>query len=419
MIEHARKASPASAVSVLDSGPEGSDPTFVREAHQLVLHYVGFVRRHRAVLIGVPFAAAVVALALTLSQPRIYEASVTMMAAGETPAPTYLPYLQNHSIADAVIRTFKLAAPPHSLTRSEFLQSAFRAEAIRNTNLLSMTVRLGDPQLVAQVLNRISKDAIELVRRTNVDNAVVMRDLLRVQLNEARTRLESATTRLLRYREQSQIELLRGDIDAALFERGQLLALSAQIEELRSRLTRAQTELQGRSRVDTMRRTIDDSPLLTEAARSAASSKGSTDASSVLGLQLRTDEVNKVYEALDERIAIDRAELAGLEQKRDQLVKADGLATPQMKKLSQLYSAESEIAALELEQSLREKVYSEVSNRYELARLDVAKHGELIVIDPALPPDRPLARGTVSNVLLGATAGLLLAVMIVVIGRAR
>ena len=411
---------PASAV--LEPPEPPNDPTFVREAHRMALFYVRFVRRHRLVLLGVPTAAAILALGLTMLQPRLYESTVTMVSADtdSTSAPsvaTYVPYLQNHQIVDAVIRDFKLTGAPHRLTRTEFFRSAFEVEAIRNTNLLAMRLRLQDPQLAADVLNRISKDAIELVRRTNAENATAIRDILRAQLDEARQRLDAGTKELLQYRDASQIELLRKDIDAALTERGQLLALSVQIEEMRSRLVRAQTELQSRTRVDTLRQSIEDSPVLLEAARIAAPGAKVADSRPLIELELKSDVVNPVYDALDTQVATTRAELAGLEHRREQLVKAEGIAAPQMRQLSRLYSVEAELARLELEQELRKEVFTEVSNRYELARLDVAKHGELFVVDPALPADRPLGRGTVQNVFLAGLGGLVVALGIVILRK--
>ena len=410
---------PASAV--LEPPEPPNDPTFVREAHRLALFYVRFVRRHRLVLLGVPAVAALLALGLTMLQPRRYESTVTMVSADtdSTSAPsvaTYVPYLQNHRIVDAVIRDFKLMDPPHRLTRTEFFRSAFDVEAVRNTNLLAMRLRLQDPQLAADVLNRISKEAIDLVRRTNAENATAIRDILRAQLDEARERLEAGNKELLQYRDASQIELLRKDIDATLTERGQLLALSVQIEEMRSRLARAQAELQSRTRVDTLRQSIEDSPVLLEAARLAP---GATVADSrpLIELELKSDVVNPVYDALDTQVATTRAELAGLEHRRDQLVKAEGIAEPQMRQLSRLYTVEAELARLELEQELRKEVFTEVSNRYELARLDVAKHGELFVVDPALPADRPLARGTVKNVFLAGLGGMAAALAIVILRK--
>jgi uncharacterized protein involved in exopolysaccharide biosynthesis len=406
----------------VEAAEQPGDPIFVREAHRVTLFYVRFVRRHRLVLVGVPLAAAVLALAATLLQPRRYESTVTMMSAGTDAASapsvaTYVPYLQNHRIVDGVIRDFKLSDAPHRLTRTEFFRSAFDVEAVRNTNLLTMRLRLHDPQLAADVLNRISKDAIDLVRRTNAENATSIRDILRTQLDEARQRLEAGTKQLLLYRDASQIELLRRDIDAALAQRGQLLALSMEIEQMRSRLVRAQAELQSRTRIDTLRQSIDDSPVLMEAARTSSALEKTTDSRPLMGLELKSDVVNPVYDALDTQVATTRAELAGLERKREQLVKTEGVAEPQMRQLSRLYTVEAELARLELEQELRKEVFTEVSNRYELARLDVAKHGELFVVDPALPADRPLARGTVNNVLMATLMGVVLAFAVVVIGR--
>ena len=401
----------------LDPGArQSSEPVFVREAHQLMRHYLGFVRRHWPIFIALPLAAAATAVIVTVQQPRRYEATAKVMAIGDAPPATYLPFLQNHSVADQAIRSSKIADPVDGLTPAE-LQSAIRVEVIRNTNVVAVAVTLRDPEKASALANQIAMAGLDLARRTkNLGPAIAIRDLLRARADEARASLERAADRVVQHRKKTQIDVLRKSMDAIFDERGQLSEISHSIDEERSRLIRAQADLASLSRIDALRRTIDESTLVAEATRVAAAAN-SPDIRSVAGVQIRADEVNRVYDAVNRQIAAARVELADLQRHRDQLVKAAELTPDDAKKLSQVYAVEDELSRLELERTIRENAFSEAFNRYESARLNVSRYGELIVLDPALPPDRPLGRGTVRNALMGAVAGLVLA-LVVVIGRA-
>jgi uncharacterized protein involved in exopolysaccharide biosynthesis len=290
-------------------------------------------------------------------------------------------------------------------------------EVIRNTNVVAVAVTLRDPEKASALANQIAMAGLDLARRTkNLGPAIAIRDLLRARADEARASLERAADRVVQHRKKTQIDVLRKSMDAIFDERGQLSEISHSIDEERSRLIRAQADLASLSRIDALRRTIDESTLVAEATRVAAAAN-SPDIRSVAGVQIRADEVNRVYDAVNRQIAAARVELADLQRHRDQLVKAAELTPDDAKKLSQVYAVEDELSRLELERTIRENAFSEAFNRYESARLNVSRYGELIVLDPALPPDRPLGRGTVRNALMGAVAGLVLA-LVVVIGRA-
>jgi uncharacterized protein involved in exopolysaccharide biosynthesis len=290
-------------------------------------------------------------------------------------------------------------------------------EVIRNTNVVAVAVTLRDPEKASALANQIAMAGLDLARRTkNLGPAIAIRDLLRARADEARASLERAADRVVQHRKKTQIDVLRKSMDAIFDERGQLSEISHSIDEERSRLIRAQADLASLSRIDALRRTIDESTLVAEATRVAAAAN-SPDIRSVAGVQIRADEVNRVYDAVNRQIAAARVELADLQRHRDQLVKAAELTPDDAKKLSQVYAVEDELSRLELERTIRENAFSEAFNRYESARLNVSRYGELIVLDPALPPDRPLGRGTVHNALMGAVAGLVLA-LVVVIGRA-
>ena len=76
-------------------------------------------------------------------------------------------------------------------------------------------------------------------------------------------------------------------------------------------------------------------------------------------MQLRDEEVNAVYQRLDEEVATSRAKLAGLERKKAQLMNVNKIGAVKFPSLSLLYEREGQLARLELERDLARKVYGE------------------------------------------------------------
>jgi uncharacterized protein involved in exopolysaccharide biosynthesis len=230
------------------------------------------------------------------------------------------------------------------------------------------------------------------------------RDDIKQQLDDSLKRMNESEVRLRTAREKSQIELLKKDIDSALQERSGLLKLQIGIERERAQLAKAEGELSARQRLDVVNRTIDSDPALLEASRAAGS--GSRD---VLGLKLRSEEVNEVYQKLDEEVAKSRAKLAGLERERAQMAsrKLDG---EELAALRTLYAAEAEVTRLEMDRDLSRKIYQDVATSFEKARLSVASRSSALqIVDAAVVPDRPASRHIARNAALAFMAGLMLA----------
>src|SRR5262249_2798629 len=157
---------------------------------------------------------------------------------------------------------------------------------------------LSDADLAARVANRTAELAVEEARRLTQDEAVRSRDDLKMQFEEARTRMLESEKKALAFKNSSQIELLRKDVDASLQQRGTLRALVVQIEAEKAKLGKAEAELGARQRIDTVKRSIDKTPALLESARSATGTP-----SDLLSLQLSDESINSVYQQLDSQIA--------------------------------------------------------------------------------------------------------------------
>lgn len=378
--------------------------------------YVRAIWRYRIVIMAGTVLCAALAFVWGLLTPRTYQAEVALAVSqsklaeqagqGATTA-NFRPFVESHALAAKVIQELGLGESPYRLSPTTFFGSVVTIEEVRNSTIFQLRARIGDPVLVARLVNRVAELAVETSRRVSQQEAVRSRDDIKLQRDEAQSRMGQSEAQLRAFRESSQIELLRKDVDALLGQRGQLLTLMVGIETEKARLAKAEEELSARQRIDTVKRTIDSEPALMESAR-----KSTNQSTDLLGLELRNEFVNPVYQALDQQIATSRTNLAALERQKTQLVDVRKLDAGQLKQLTQLYEKEGELSHLEMERDLARKVYTEVATSYETARLQVAgRSAQLQIIEPALPADRPESRRVARNTLIALVVGLMLSAM--------
>ena len=374
--------------------------------------YVALVWRFRTLVVAAAIVAGVTMFARSMTGPRVYESTVTFAATqsklGEggqgvvASTASFRPMVESLTTAAAVLHDVGLDRPPNNMRPSELLDRVMSVSEVRGTNLMRVTIVYTDPALAATMANSVAEHAVRVARNVSATEAVHGRDMIKEQVDLARTHLDESDLRLREFRQQGQVEAVRKDVEAQLVGRGSLLDLLVSIASERAKLARMEQDLASRSRVDTLKKTIDSEPALNDAVRQGAQGTGGT-----LGTQLRSESVNEVYQELDKEAAKTRANLALLEKKKIELVDVRKLDASKLLALNHLYGLESELARLTIEHDLAQKIYTDISQRYEVASLQVVgRSAELSVIDPAVPPDRPVSRQAARNTVVAAMMGL-------------
>jgi uncharacterized protein involved in exopolysaccharide biosynthesis len=442
----------------LERAPEPSGSSSGDEIDLLV--YAAVCWRYRYVLLVIAVVVAVTTYVINRNIPPTYEVTFRMMASeskiGDEPAravsvATFQELLQSQSLAATILDEFKLMSPPHDLTPRQFLASNVDVDAIPNTAIIRVAVRLRDPEVLVRLSNRYADAVVDLAQRLSQEEMVYTKDRIKLEADAAQQRLGHAVNALQTFQQRTQIELLRRDVDSLLVGRPEALALSVQIEGERARLQQVETELSNQEPVRNARRSVDGlSPLrpmpalpapvepsvAADPAKSPTGTAGRTpEPLTVAGaakaatapavrnpqpsepqeLQLRSDVlnpyVNPVYEVLSRDVADSRSRLAGLERQRKELVDRLKLAAPSAEKLNRLYEAEAELARLTREYDLSRASYLNAATKHEEARLQITMRSpRLQVLDRALPPDRPVAprslRNTIATTLIALTFGI-------------
>jgi len=338
-----------------------------------------------------------------------YEATATLAVIGskigeQSPAVAsvnYQPFIDNNSVAGLVVKEFQLDKPPYTLTPERFRETVLSLEEVRSSNLIRVRVTLRDPVTAAKVANRISDLAVEGALKLSQSEAVQARDYLRGEVEDSRKHMEDAAARLEGFKNTAQVELTKEDVNAMLDQRSSLPRLAADIEEAKARVARGEAELAAQTRVDSLVKSIESDPTAVQTARAAGAPE-----SSVLGMQIKSQEPNKVYQSIEQQLAYDRTQLAALERRQTELIGGLKLDAQRQSKLTDLYRKESELARLTAEYEVAEKSYKEIAARYDVARVQVAgRSGQIQIVDRAIEPSTPMSRHRGRNAVFGFVVG--------------
>jgi len=389
-----------------------------RPARAPIADYLDAFARYRWLLIGGPILAGVVAYGVALLLPPRFEATATLMVSasktGDAVAPqsearTFRAFLENQSLADQVVKEFKLGAQPYGLTPQYFLDHSVDVRELRGTSLLTLSVTLRDASLAARVANAMAEKAVALSRSLEQSESVVARDVIKSQLDGSRDRLTQARSALETFQRQSQVDLLEKQNQVLIDQQSELQRLLVEIRGERAYLAQAERDLAGQQPVRDVRRSVEIAPpnaadqrpgadrdhadpdSATRRARlSRDAPRDRADVAAAPGLRDTVVDpyINPSYEVLQQDVHRARSRLAQLEHERDELLRGrskDG----QVPALTTYYARKAAENELKMQQELAQKVYVDVATRYEQARLQIASRStQLQIVDTALVPDR-------------------------------
>jgi len=379
--------------------------------------YFRVFARHWMLLAVAALIGGASGFAFSRTKPVLYEGVTTVLvlppSKGDVRSAStanFRALLENLTHAQQVITELGLDKPPFSLTPQRFHDEALQVEELPGTNFVKVRVKLTDPTRAMEASRRLAQKAVSLNTEINRREGSSIRDLLKVHLDESSDQLKTAETQLLAFKRNAQIELLERDTDAMMYERGDLLRLTIDIESEKARLKAAESEISKQERVLSVGRSVQSEDALRRAGARDSENPANAAIKDAQGLDLSNPFINPVYQTLEFQIASSRGRLAALEQQRRELVEVRKLGGRELKALTDLYGLEIELARLQTNYDLTKRVYSDVRVRYEQTRSDgVASSAVLQVVDDAIPPDRPLSRQGAKSAALGFAAGFLVA----------
>lgn len=261
--------------------PVGDDD----EIHLLDMLIV--LMRHKKLVIGLPIATGLVAMAISLIMTPIFTSTVKIMppqqqqgsglaaamlgqlgglagAAGgiaglKNPNDLYVGMLKSRTIADNLIARFKLKERYKSVTMDDARKALDAATDIDNgkkDGLISISVNDEDPKFAAELANAYVDELTKLNQTIAVTDAAKRRLFFEKQLTDAKDRLADAEAALRKTQEKTGMIQPEGQVQAIISGIAQLKAtISAKEVQLKAMRTfataqnpdllRAQEELHG------------------------------------------------------------------------------------------------------------------------------------------------------------------------------
>jgi len=305
-------------------------------------------------------------------------------------------------LAEAV-RRLDLDKPPLGLTTRQLAES-ITVKGIKGTNLLSLAVTLPDGKLAADTANFLAERALELsVHAREGDDHV--RQAIAQELESARSALDQADSALLDFRRTTRVVVLQAEERARVEERRRLMqelaAIGVEQAGIRAEVAQLKTALQRHEPLITLRRSlVDDATLPSPRAPDAANRKSDR--------QLQTQEINRVYQELQQRIVAAEARAAALASQRTatdrQIQENDG----RLRELApRVATGEAKLDQLTRNRTSAEAMHQALARKLSETVLAAASRTtKLELVDRARPPAMPVSRGLRFSALVAALIGI-------------
>lgn len=358
---------------------------------------------------------------VTYVSPRFYEASATVQLVqsrllerdARSITSDVVPLLASRAALDEIL---KAEGVDPALTADEFAARFLSIEPGRDSSLVRVSVRYLGADQAARLANAIAGRAVARYRAVIDEEAQDVLGRLGGQAETARQALTAAEEALLQFQQTAQVEALRKDVEVTLELRAALRQTEVDLAAQRQKLEALEQSRASRSQLLSLARTIDSDALLSEVSRQQLSTEEGS-RSSVLGLQLKSEFLNPVFETVDAAVVTTGAGVAELDRRRDTLTR-QGVGRETLPKLTALYARESQRDTLVLRRDVARRTFERAVDRLEETRgLLVGRSPRLHLLEPAATPTRPLPRNTVQKALIGCIGGFLLGALVVLFRR--
>jgi len=393
--------------------------------------------RYKAALL-VAFVVLVAVTAASQLLPKQYTAETTVMVDVRSPDPvttvllpptmipgnmsTQLEIIGSDLVARKVVRIMKLAESPAVKEMwleatagsgkledwmSALIQRGLKVSPSRDSNIITISYRGGDPTFVAAVANAYAQAYIEASIELKVEPARQYASWFSEQAKVLRENLESAQARLSEFQQKRGIVVTEEALDYEL----------ARLSDLSSRLTAAQGETRdaqskvrpgGRSG-DTLPEVMQDSVVAGLRSNIAQLEAKLKEAAGNLGvkhpqyqrMESELAELKKRLEAETSHVASGYSASSAVGKAREAELRA--AIEAQKTKLLDMKRERDEIAVLARDVEIAKRAYEAVTNRLNQTNLESqANRTNVVVLAPALEPLQPTFPKPLAQTLLFA-----------------
>lgn len=389
-----------------------------------LIDYLNVIWKRKVLIAGGTILIAAAALVVSLGMPKTYEASVTLLvteskipsAEGGEPVKTGLSpetfegMIRNKSLAQQAIQKFGLDQKPYKLAPEGFINGVLSVKMLRQTNLINLTVQFPDAGLAKDIANFLGEQAVELNTQLNRADTLKTRDYIKMQLDDARPKMEREQATLVEFRRKARLATLRKEIEILPAQKAVLgnryLDVVTSLKGHRAKLKELSEQIKKHQKVETIMKSIEKEPGLLIAA-GEENPGGKRD---LLALQMKSEEFNPVYRNTEQALVTTCVELASMEARRDDLRGRLELTEEKLGAVErELANTEARLEELTRNYALAKDAYQLFARKFEEASLSVASRvNDLKIVDRAVVPRDPVKPRVKLNVTLAGTLGLMM-----------
>lgn len=285
-------------------------------------------------------------------------------------------------------------------------------EAIKNTNLITVSVKDTDPQMATKIANLISDRFTKFVSATSQKQAENSAQFINEQATKEKQNLDQAMALLMEFLSQPRgPEELKLEVNSKL---NQLTDFKTQIVQVRidenstnAALDNAKNLLSYTPKTLVTQKTILNEELLSEIVKD----KTDLGTNEIAGLKLSAEEINDIYLELTIKVNELEIQLATLTSQRIDIEKEISLRQKELEELqAEMAEKQQKYDTLYHHVELIKQTYDAYQQKYKEAMIkqsaDIGQ-SSIIVVSQAIPPMNPVAPNKLMNIAIAAVLGLM------------
>ncbi len=294
--------------------------------------------------------------------------------------------------------------------RIEGLQKEIKAEPIKGTNLLRISLQNKDPERAAKILNRLSYEYIEQNLNVAKAEASQAKGFVEKQLEAVKTDLDNSQSAMERFKSREGVTILSEDMKTRVDRLSAVETKRVQIEMERKALEAILLSLESNKELALTGNNMAN-PAVAEFGRRLAELQ--VQRASMLNYHTEDHpSIIKINMSIKEAKLRLKKEAEGalgdLRIKEKTLAGIIGGYEEEIKKLPQ---AEQELTNIMRTLTVSEGIYTFLLKKEKEAEIAMASEvGNIRVIDAAIPPEKPIKPNKTMNIILGAIVGLFLGI---------
>lgn len=291
-------------------------------------------------------------------------------------------------------------------------------EAIKNTNLITISAKDTDPQMAAKIANLISQRFTKFVSETNQKQAENSAEFINVQKEKEKQNLDQALAELKEFVSQPRgPEELKLEVESKLQQltgfKTQVIQVKIDENAARLALASAKRILNTTPKTLITNKTIINDELLTGIIKD----KTGLDTNEIANIKLSDEQINFIYIELTKKVNELEIQLATLTAQREDTEKEIALRQKEIETLqAELAEKQQKYDILDHEVELIKQTYDAYQQKYKEAMIkqsaDIGK-SSIIMVSQAIPPTKPVAPNKILNLAVAMVLGLMLSVFAV------